>query len=90
MTDAEVLDISREALYTLIMVVSPILLVAMIIGLLIGIFQTLTQIQEITLTFVPKIILVFITAIVVLPFMLGRMTGLATNIFDRITAIGIT
>ena len=56
MNEVEVLDISREAIFTLIKVVSPVLLVALFIGLIIGIFQALTQIQEMTLAFVPKIL----------------------------------
>lgn len=63
MNEVEVLDISREAIFTLIKVVSPVLLVALFIGLIIGIFQALTQIQEMTLAFVPKILGVFFTLI---------------------------
>ena len=69
MNEVEVLDISREAVFTLIKVVSPVLLVALFIGLIIGIFQALTQIQEMTLAFVPKIIGVFVTLILLFPFM---------------------
>lgn len=86
MNEVEVLDISREAVFTLIKVVSPVLLVALFIGLIIGIFQALTQIQEMTLAFVPKIIGVFVTLILLFPFMFGQMktlpkaclTGLST------------
>ena len=64
MNEIEVLDIAREAIFTLIKVVSPMLLVALFIGLIVGIFQALTQIQEATLAFVPKIIAVFATIII--------------------------
>jgi len=84
MNDLEVLDISREAIFTLLKVVSPVLLVALFIGLIIGIFQALTQIQEMTLAFVPKIIGVFITLIILFPFMFGQMKNLAEGLFDRI------
>ncbi len=84
MNDLEVLDISREAIFTLIKVVSPVLLVALFIGLIIGIFQALTQIQEMTLAFVPKIIGVFVTLIILFPFMFGQMKNLAEGLFDRI------
>ncbi len=84
MNEVEVLDISREALFTLIKVVSPVLLVALFIGLIIGIFQALTQIQEMTLAFVPKIIGVFVTLILLFPFMFGQMKNLAEGLFDRI------
>ena len=84
MNEVEGLDISREALFTLIKVVSPVLLVALFIGLIIGIFQALTQIQEMTLAFVPKIIGVFVTLILLFPFMFGQMKNLAEGLFDRI------
>ena len=84
MNEVEVLDISREAVFTLIKVVSPVLLVALYIGLIIGIFQALTQIQEMTLAFVPKIIGVFVTLILLFPFMFGQMKNLAEGLFDRI------
>lgn len=84
MNEVEVLDISREAVFTLIKVVSPVLLVALFIGLIIGIFQALTQIQEMTLAFVPKIIGVFVTLILLFPFMFGQMKNLAEGLFGRI------
>ena len=84
MNDLEVLDISREAIFTLLKVVSPVLLVALFIGLIIGIFQALTQIQEMTLAFVPKIIGVFVTLIILFPFMFGQMKNLAEGLFDKI------
>ena len=84
MNEVEVLDISREAIFTLIKVVSPVLLVALFIGLIIGIFQALTQIQEMTLAFVPKIIGVFVTLILLFPFMFGQMKNLAEGLFVRI------
>ena len=84
MNEVEVLDISREAIFTLIKVVSPVLLVALFIGLIIGIFQALTQIQEMTLAFVPKILGVFFTLILLLPFMLNQMRMLSDTLFDKI------
>ena len=84
MNEVEVLDISREAIFTLIKVVSPVLLVALFIGLIIGIFQALTQIQEMTLAFVPKILGVFFTLILLFPFMLNQMRMLSATLFDKI------
>ena len=66
MNEVEVLDISRDAIFTLLKVVTPLLLVALFIGLIVGIFQALTQIQEATLAFVPKIIGVFVAILEVL------------------------
>lgn len=84
MNEIEVLDISRDAIFTLLKVVSPVLLVALLIGLVVGIFQALTQIQEMTLAFVPKIIAVFATIIILFPFMLNQMRTLTDGIFDKI------
>lgn len=84
MNEIEVLDISREAIFTLIKVVTPVLLVALFIGLIIGIFQALTQIQEMTLAFVPKILGVFFTLILLFPFMLNQMRTLTEGLFDKI------
>ncbi len=84
MTEVEVLDISRDAIFTLLKVVTPILLVALFVGLIIGIFQALTQIQEMTLAFVPKIISVFVALILLFPFMLSQMRTLTEGLFDRI------
>ena len=84
MNEVEVLDISREAIFTLIKVVSPVLLVALFIGLIIGIFQALTQIQDMTLAFVPKILGVFFTLILLFPFMLNQMRMLSDTLFDKI------
>ena len=88
MTEAEVLDISRDAIFTLIKIVTPVLLVALFIGLIVGIFQALTQIQEMTLAFVPKILAVFISIILLFPFMLNQMLMLSDNLFDRIMTGG--
>ncbi len=84
MTEVEVLDISRDAIFTLLKVVTPVLLVALFVGLIIGIFQALTQIQEMTLAFVPKIISVFVALILLFPFMLSQMRTLTEGLFDRI------
>ena len=88
MNEAEVLEISKEAIFTLLKIVTPILSVALFVGLIIGIFQALTQIQEMTLAFVPKIISVFIALILLFPFMLGQMKTLAEGLFNRIVSGG--
>ena len=84
MNEVEPLDISREAIFTLVKVVTPVLLVALFIGLIVGIFQALTQIQEMTLAFVPKILGVFVTIILLFPFMLNQMQMLTDTLFDKI------
>jgi len=88
MGETEILDISRDAIFTLLKVVTPVLLVALSIGLIIGIFQALTQIQEMTLAFVPKIIGVFISLIILFPFMFNQLKTLSDTIFDKIVGGG--
>ena len=88
MNEAEIIDITKEAIFTLIKMVGPLLLVAMFVGLLIGLFQALTQIQEMTITFVPKIIAVFISLIFLMPFMISQITIFAQGIYDRIISLG--
>lgn len=70
----EVTAVSSEALYLVIKVATPVLLVSLVVGLIISIFQTVTSIQEQTLTFVPKIIAVFFTLIVLGHWILNEMT----------------
>ena len=71
MTEAEVLDILRQGLWTAMVVSAPILAVALIVGLAIGLVQALTSVQEMTLTFVPKLVAIFFTLVVMGPWMMG-------------------
>ena len=71
MTEAELIDIARDTISTLVFVAAPPLLTSLAVGLVVSILQTVTQIQESTLTFVPKVLLVFGSIILFLPFMLG-------------------
>ena len=78
-----VLDIARGTIYPIIITVAPLLLVSLIIGLIVSIFQTVTSIQEQTLTFVPKIIGVFVTILLVGSWMLDNMSGLMTDLWSN-------
>jgi flagellar biosynthesis protein FliQ len=84
MTGPEVLDVARDSIYTMVLVSSPLMLVGLGVGVVISLFQALTQIQEMTLVFVPKILAIFIAMLIVLPFMAhalqGHMMRLATHI----------
>ena len=84
MTEAEIYEILRDGILTLLKVVTPIILIALIIGLVVGIFQALTQIQEMTLAFVPKILCVFLALIVLFPFMFNQMQVLSDSLFSKI------
>jgi len=88
MNGAEVLDVARDALTTIMFVSGPLLIVALIVGVVIGLLQALTQIQEMTLVFVPKILAIFVTAILVLPLMGSFMAGFMTRIAARIAGGG--
>ena len=82
-TQGEVLDIASQAIYTIIMVSAPLLLVSLIIGLIISIFQTVTSIQEQTLTFVPKILAVFVGMMIFGSWMLTQLTEYITDLWSN-------
>lgn len=86
MTGADVLDVGRDGIFTLLWVAGPVMTVALAVGLAIALFQALTQIQEMTLTFVPKILAIFVSLIVLLPFMGAQLQGFMLRIADRIAA----
>ena len=88
MTEAELLDITREGFLVMILIAAPALLAGLFIGLIIALFQALTQIQEMTLTFVPKILVVFVTLVLFLPFMLHKLIDFTRAMFDRAIAGG--
>lgn len=69
MGGGEVLDVARDALVTLVLVSSPLMLVGLVVGVIISLLQALTQIQEMTLVFVPKILAIFAAMLIALPFM---------------------
>ncbi len=73
MSEDVLIDLGRRAMLVTLMVSAPMLLSGMVIGLIISIFQSVTQIQEITLTFVPKIVIVMATFLLFLPWMLSLM-----------------
>ena len=82
-TQEAVLDIARDAMYTIIITSAPLLLVSLIIGLVVSIFQTVTSIQEQTLTFVPKILGVFVAMLICGSWMLDNMTGLIERLWSN-------
>ena len=88
MDTAEAIDITRQGLWVTLQIGVPVMGVALGVGLAISLFQALTQIQEMTLTFVPKIIVIFLTLIVLAPYMASVMLTFGQSMFDRIVAIG--
>ncbi len=88
MTDAVIVKLLREALMTILIVSAPLLGVGMFVGLLISIFQTTTSIQEQTLTFVPKIVAIFITFVIFAAWIIHTLVNYTKNIFMLIGKIG--
>jgi flagellar biosynthetic protein FliQ len=86
MNGGEALDLAREAMWVLVLMASPVMLVGLAVGVVIGILQALTQIQESTLVFVPKILAVFAALILFMPFMAASMSGLMAIIVQKIIA----
>jgi flagellar biosynthetic protein FliQ len=84
----QVLDVAREAIFVLIRIGGPVMLVALVVGVLIALFQALTQMQEMTLSFVPKILAIFLTLVLTLPFMIATLVGFGEELFQRIAGIG--
>ncbi|MCI5872198.1 MAG: flagellar biosynthesis protein FliQ [Clostridiales bacterium] len=82
MTEGQVLDIAREALYTIIVCAAPLLLISLVVGLIISIFQTVTSIQEQTLTFVPKIICVFIGIMIFGSWIINNLTEFINRLWS--------
>jgi flagellar biosynthetic protein FliQ len=86
MTGGESIDLARQAIWVLLEIAAPAMLTALVVGLGIGLLQALTQIQEMTLVFVPKIIAIFLMLLVTLPFAGSAMYGLMMQIAARIAA----
>ena len=84
MNGGEALDLARDAMWVLVVVAAPVMIVGLIVGVAVGVLQALTQIQEATLVFVPKILSIFAAVILLLPFMAASMSGLMDNIVQRI------
>ena len=81
MTIDDIIRISSDALYTIVITAAPVLLVSLVVGLIVSIFQTVTSIQEQTLTFVPKIIAVFVALMLCGSWMLDNMSGFMTDLW---------
>jgi len=84
MTDQLILQIVREAFYYVLIVSGPLLLASLIVGLVISIFQAATSISEQTLTFVPKLLTVFIVTVLILPFMISSLKTFTIELINMI------
>jgi flagellar biosynthetic protein FliQ len=84
MDEAALLEVTRSAVIVTLKVAAPIMLIALIVGLIISLFQALTQIQEATLTFVPKILIVFASLLLLAPFMLHTLVDFTEQMMARV------
>lgn len=84
MTGAEVLDLGREAIWLTVIIAAPVMLVGLAVGFAVSLLQTLTQIQEQTLVFVPKIISIFLALLLFMPIMGGLLGKFTQDLFARI------
>ncbi len=88
MTDEEVLETARQAIMICIEISMPVLLVGLFVGVAIALVQALTQIQEITLVFVPKIMAIFVALFIFLPSMMKTLTVFMESLADRMIGLG--
>jgi len=84
MTPADGMMLARETIFVTLKLGAPTMVLALVVGLTVSFFQALTQIQEMTLTFVPKLIIILLSLLLFLPFMLQTLTAFTQNIMDRI------
>ncbi|GEN44932.1 flagellar biosynthetic protein FliQ [Alkalibacillus filiformis] len=87
MTPDMVVSLAERGIYTILIVVGPLLLIALFVGLTVAIFQATTQIQEQTLAFIPKIVAVFVGIVILGPWMLQRMIEFTVSIFNNISQV---
>lgn len=81
---AEVLDVTRDGIFVLLIMASPVMAVGLIVGVIVALFQALTQIQEMTLVFVPKILAIFLSLLLFMPFMITTIIGYMQRMAGRI------
>jgi len=86
MTGAETIDFARESIWVLLMLAAPGMLTALVVGVVIGLLQALTQVQEMTLVFVPKILAIFLVLLIALPFAGEAMATYMDGVAARIAA----
>ena len=81
------IDIGRQSLVTLLYIGAPVMLIALGVGLVISLVQALTQMQEMTLSFVPKILLIFVSLIFLMPYMLNTLLVFSRGLFDQMLVL---
>jgi len=89
MNAADVLSISRDAVWVMLKIAAPLMLTALVVGLIISLFQALTQLQEQTLTFVPKILILLAVFVLTIPFMSNTLIEFTRELMAKAVGIGI-
>jgi flagellar biosynthetic protein FliQ len=87
---ADVLEVSRGAIWEIVIISAPVMLIGLGVGLIISLIQALTQIQEMTLAFVPKILVIFLSLLVFMPFMMTSLIEFTQLLADRIVGLGMS
>ncbi len=87
MTQEMVLELANQAIMTTLIIAAPMLLAGLLVGLAVSILQAVTQIHEMTLTFIPKILAIVFTMLILLPWMIGKFVGFTSNLFTTIPMI---
>lgn len=88
MTGADVIDIARDGIFTLVLVAGPVMIVGLVVGVVVGLLQAVTQVQEATLVYVPKILAIFATMLLAFPFMGAALASYMGRIMARIASGG--
>ena len=88
MNELEVIELCRQAIFVILKIAGPLMLAGLTIGVAVSILQTTTQIQEQSLTFVPKLLVVFLVSIWLLPFMMATLSGFTHSLSDKIIQVG--
>jgi flagellar biosynthetic protein FliQ len=88
MDSADVLEIARDSMIVTLKLGAPIMLASLVVGLVISLFQALTQIQEATIAFVPKVLIIFVVFLLSMPFMLATLTAFTQQLAGRIAGLG--
>lgn len=83
-----VLDLARESILVMIKIGAPVMIVALLVGVVIALIQALTQMQEMTLSFVPKVLAIFVTVLLSLPFMINTLINFGEDLFRQIAMLG--
>jgi len=82
------MSLARETMWVMLKIAGPLMIISLVVGIVVSLIQTLTQIQEMTLTFIPKLVIMLASALLLLPFMMDTMGGFTEALADKIVAVG--